>query len=330
MALAAGRPIGLSAVRRAAPIRLLAEAAGSPPGQVAEARVGWRDATQVGYYGLGIESDEAARANYRFKQTYVEGGATFRPQRWTIVEGRVGYEDYQLEPGKGSAPSIETVYTPLTAPGLGESPAFVHTTMRAGIDTRFAPAYTRTGGYYGVELHNYLDTFSAFPSGDVSGARAGTGNCYDNNNVLVTAVGAHHGASWCTLILPYLDQGNLYNAFTFSEMFPETYKRANPNGTGQNWTVIETLASGVAAFRCPTFSGMPGWIPESRIAPTGTSIFPYQPIGEVLPHINNYFGCMGGGAPPTTTTSDSGTPRCSAQICASVVSCAWPWAETPT
>ena len=126
------------------------------------ARVGWRDATQVGYYGLGIESVESARANYRFKQTYVEGGATFRPHAWTVLEGRVAYEDYQLESGKGSAPSIETVYTPETAPGLGASPAFVHTTSRAGIDTRFAPAYTRTGGYYGVELHNYLDTNDTF------------------------------------------------------------------------------------------------------------------------------------------------------------------------
>ena len=145
----------------------LIEAATISPGHAGgrldlAARVGWRDATQVGYYGLGIESDEAARANYRFKQTYVEGGATLRPHRWTVFEGRVAYEDYNLEPGKGSAPSIETVYTPLTAPGLGESPAFVHTTTRAGIDTRFAPAYTRTGGYYGVELHNYLDTDDTF------------------------------------------------------------------------------------------------------------------------------------------------------------------------
>jgi hypothetical protein len=126
------------------------------------ARVGWRDATQVGYYGLGIESDESARANYRFKETYVEGGATFRPRRWTVLEGRLAYEDYQLEPGKGSAPSIETVYTPATAPGLGASPSFVHTATRAGIDTRLSPLYTRTGGYYGVELHNYLDTGDTF------------------------------------------------------------------------------------------------------------------------------------------------------------------------
>jgi hypothetical protein len=126
------------------------------------ARVGWRDATQVGFYGLGIESVDSARANYRFKQTYVEGGAALRPHPVTVLEGRVAYEDYQLESGKGSAPSIETVYTPQTAPGLGASPSFVHTTTRAGIDTRLAPGYTRTGGYYGIELHNYLDTGDTF------------------------------------------------------------------------------------------------------------------------------------------------------------------------
>ena len=37
------------------------------------ARVGWRDATQVGYYGLGITTDDDDRANYRFKETYVGG-----------------------------------------------------------------------------------------------------------------------------------------------------------------------------------------------------------------------------------------------------------------
>ena len=157
----------------------------------------------------------------------------------------------------------------------------------------------------GLALHNYLDTFRVFPPGNVAISSTGTGNCYNANNVNRTAVGAHHGATWCTLVLPYLDQGNVYNSFNFSETFPETYKRAAPNGSGRNWTVIETMASGVPAFRCPTFSGMPSWIPASRISPTGSSIFPYNPIGEIMPHINNYFGCMGGGDPPTTTTSNT-------------------------
>jgi Omp85 superfamily domain len=126
------------------------------------ARVGWRDATRVGYYGLGIESDVDDRANYRFKETYVGGTASLRPARWATVGGAIAYEDYQLEPGQGSDPSIETRYTPDTAPGLGASPAFVHTELTGGIDWRTSPGYSRTGGYYGLALHDYADPDDAF------------------------------------------------------------------------------------------------------------------------------------------------------------------------
>ncbi len=92
-----------------------------------DARAGWRDATRVGYYGLGIETDADARANYRFKESYVGGAATLHPARWAVLAGGVDYEHYQLEPGQGSErPSIETEYTAETAPGLGANPGFVH------------------------------------------------------------------------------------------------------------------------------------------------------------------------------------------------------------
>ena len=54
---------------------------------------GWRDATRVGYYGLGIETDADARANYRFKESYVGGyrhaspGALGRARRRRRLRG---------------------------------------------------------------------------------------------------------------------------------------------------------------------------------------------------------------------------------------------------
>ena len=121
------------------------------------AAAGWRDATQVGYYGLGSGTSDDSRANYRMQQTYYEGAATFRPAPWLPLEGRLGYDDFQLKSGKGDEPSIETVYTRDTAPGLGDSPAFVHAQMQAAIETRSSPDYTRTGGHYGVRFHRYHD-----------------------------------------------------------------------------------------------------------------------------------------------------------------------------
>lgn len=129
------------------------------------ARLGWRDATQVAYYGLGMSTSPDDRANYRFKETYVEGAAFFRPRRWIVLDGRVGYEDYSLEEGRGAAPSIEIVYTPASAPGLGASPSYLHAQGAAGIDWRTSPLYSRTGGFYGVTLHNYADRDDTFSFG---------------------------------------------------------------------------------------------------------------------------------------------------------------------
>ena len=118
---------------------------------------GWRDATQVGFYGLGSGTSAESRANYRMQQAYYEGGATFRPAPWLPIGGRLGFEDYLLKSGHGDEPSIETIYTPNTAPGLGDSPAFVHAQVQAAIETRSSPDYTRRGGHYGVMFHRYHD-----------------------------------------------------------------------------------------------------------------------------------------------------------------------------
>ena len=126
------------------------------------ARVGWRDATQVGYYGLGIGTDPDARANYRFKQTYTGVSAVLRPLRWVVLAGGIGYEGYQLESGQGRRPSIETRFTPASAPGLGADPSFLHTEITGGIDWRTSPGYTRTGGYYGLTLHRFADPDDTF------------------------------------------------------------------------------------------------------------------------------------------------------------------------
>ena len=34
------------------------------------ATVGWRDATRVGYYGLGMDTDVSDRADFRFQQAF--------------------------------------------------------------------------------------------------------------------------------------------------------------------------------------------------------------------------------------------------------------------
>lgn len=120
-------------------------------------RAGWRDATQVNFYGLGMATSTRDRTNFRLKQAYAGGNLTARPVPWVVLDGTVAYEDYTTAAGTGRAPSIEERFTSAGAPGLGASPRFVHTAVTAGLDWRTSPGYSRTGGYYGVGLHDYAD-----------------------------------------------------------------------------------------------------------------------------------------------------------------------------
>jgi hypothetical protein len=121
------------------------------------ANIGWRDATEVGFWGLGMATTETDRANYRFREAYGEVRADYRAAPWLPVTVGVTFEGYELLSGEGRGPSIEDVYTPATAPGLGDSPDFVHSDIRAAIDTRPPGEYTRKGGEYSLGLHHYQD-----------------------------------------------------------------------------------------------------------------------------------------------------------------------------
>ena len=121
-------------------------------------RLGWRDATEVPFYGLGMKSSQDDRTSFRFQETYADGHVAFRPVKWFVTTGSLAYEHWEVKEGEGSFPSIETQHTAQTAPGLGVSPSFVHTQGSAGIDWRRSPGYTRTGGLYEMTFHDYHNT----------------------------------------------------------------------------------------------------------------------------------------------------------------------------
>jgi hypothetical protein len=125
---------------------------------------GWRDATQVGFYGIGTSNtSKDNRVNFSFEQPYASSLLSVRPGRGPLlVAGGVEVSQWQTGPGSGSDPSIETVYTPESLPGLGAQPIYVHTQGTVGVDTRLAPDYARRGGFYGMTFHDYADTDSEF------------------------------------------------------------------------------------------------------------------------------------------------------------------------
>lgn len=126
-----------------------------------EGAASWMDAPQVGFYGRGTRSTPDDRANFQLRQTLASARLILRPARLAVVGGGLGLEAFDLDQGKGRAPSIETRYTPVEAPGLGQSPTFVRATATAGLDWRPSSGYTRSGGLYELRYHRYAGTGAA-------------------------------------------------------------------------------------------------------------------------------------------------------------------------
>ncbi len=124
---------------------------------------GWREATEVGFYGFGTNTSVDDRANYGFKQPY--GSATFMilpTRRIFALGGGVELTQWKLQPGKGSAPSIEDIYSPGFLPGQGAKVNYLHTQGTISLDGRISEEYARRGAYLGVTVHDYKDQDDRF------------------------------------------------------------------------------------------------------------------------------------------------------------------------
>ena len=119
--------------------------------------VGWRDATQVPYHGLGIESPTDAPAAFRMQQGFAGVELRSRPHRYARLAAGVTLESFELTEPTGLLPPVDDVFSPSTAPGVGVDPTYVHTMLSAGVDSRPAVDYARRGGFYELALHRYGD-----------------------------------------------------------------------------------------------------------------------------------------------------------------------------
>jgi outer membrane protein assembly factor BamA len=124
---------------------------------------GWRNATRVGFYGLGMDTSADDRTNFAFEQPFASTRLTFWPTRRLIMlRGGVEGMQWKLTRPTGGVPSIDTRYTPSTLPGLGSTTTVVHTDATVALDTRASPGYARRGGFYGATAHDFADTDSRF------------------------------------------------------------------------------------------------------------------------------------------------------------------------
>jgi hypothetical protein len=124
---------------------------------------GYREAAQVGYYGTGNDSQKDDRANFGFQTWYGSAIMSMRPTRRLLsLRGGVELTEIKQQPGEGTAPSVDTIYTPATLPGLDSRITYLHTQGTVGLDWRPSPGYARRGGFYGVTFHDYNDTDKRF------------------------------------------------------------------------------------------------------------------------------------------------------------------------
>ncbi|MFN0197420.1 MAG: DUF1559 domain-containing protein, partial [Planctomycetaceae bacterium] len=104
----------------------------------------------------------------------------------------------------------------------------------------------------GLALHNYHDSHSAFPSGWI-GVEAG----------IQSAHGGGSGVGWGTMILPYIDQANVYNLFNASvnienplndafRLTSLTVFRCPSDPQPQRWTIDKDGSPGTAICELPT------------------------------------------------------------------------------
>ncbi len=82
----------------------------------------------------------------------------------------------------------------------------------------------------GLAMHNYHDTLGSFPIGRMGGGYSYPGAGNDNRR------------TWGFMILPFLEQGNLYNAINFSVPFYE-------------WPQTTALMTTISVWQCPSDPG---------------------------------------------------------------------------
>jgi hypothetical protein len=116
-------------------------------------QVTWQDLTQVNYFGVGSDSSEATRSEYRIKTTDFVGYANYRPVRWLTVASRLGWMERPTlsspaGPFDRGYPDARAVFVTEPAFNLDRQPSFLHGDVSIAVDTRDYPSHPMSGGLY--------------------------------------------------------------------------------------------------------------------------------------------------------------------------------------
>jgi outer membrane protein assembly factor BamA len=122
------------------------------------AEISYRDFTEEDFYGLGNDSLEDDRSDYRLKGPSYEAVSALRFKEKFGAFFRAGMFQPELRPGEDSAfPNTQQVFGDDSAPGLNQQPDFFRVATQFFYDYRTLPGNPNHGGLFGVDLSKYSD-----------------------------------------------------------------------------------------------------------------------------------------------------------------------------
>ncbi|HEX2311629.1 MAG TPA: hypothetical protein VHH91_13045, partial [Vicinamibacterales bacterium] len=122
-----------------------------------ESWIAHRDYPEEDYFGLGPDSNRSDRTSYAINSDRIGGLAGVRPLSKALLGGGFEYLNPRLGRGQDDRfPSIEEIFDPATAPGLGESVDYLRSIAFLEVDYR-EPRNARRGGWYRVEFSHVDD-----------------------------------------------------------------------------------------------------------------------------------------------------------------------------
>jgi hypothetical protein len=120
----------------------------------------WQDATQVNYFGVGPDSLEANRSQYRMQTTDVVAYATVTPADWLSIGGEFGFlkQPKIMAPGGtfvGDFPETRDAFPADAGVSLTSQPNFWHSEESVTADTLDHHGYPANGGLYRAAFTSY-------------------------------------------------------------------------------------------------------------------------------------------------------------------------------
>ena len=122
--------------------------------------VQWQDLTQLNYFGIGANSVESHRSEYRLRNTDLTGYGTIRANGWLSLSGRFGWVkrptiSSSIGPFDRDFPDARVGFP--TDPGMTEQTSLLHGGATVEADTRDYPSRPTKGGLYRAAAQTYSD-----------------------------------------------------------------------------------------------------------------------------------------------------------------------------